>query len=78
VLVAQKNSELSQKALEQAGDRFTNGVTNNLEVVQAQQESAAARENYIASLFAHNLARLALLRALGTAQKDVARYLGGN
>jgi len=78
VQVAQKNSELSQKALEQAGDRFTNGVTNNLEVVQAQQESAAARENYIASLFAHNLAKLALLRALGTAQKDIARYLGGN
>jgi outer membrane protein TolC len=78
VQVADKNSQLAQKTLEQARDRFINGVTNNLEVVQAQQEVAAANENYISSLFAHNLAKLALLRALGTAQKDVTRYLGGN
>ena len=78
VQVADKNSQLAQKALEQARDRFINGVTNNLEVVQAQQEVAAANENYISSLFAHNLAKLALLRALGTAQKDVTHYLGGN
>jgi outer membrane protein TolC len=77
VHVAESNQQLAQKTLEQARDRFANGVTNNLEVVEAQQDVAAANENYIASLFAHNLAKLALLRALGTAQHDMNRYLGG-
>jgi outer membrane protein TolC len=77
VHVAEKNSRLSQQTLEQARDRFSNGVTNNLEVVQAQQDVAAANENYISSLFAHNLAKLTLLRAMGLAQKDVNLYLGG-
>jgi outer membrane protein TolC len=77
VHVADSNRQLAQKTLEQARDRFVNGVTNNLEVVQAQQDLAAANENYIASLFAFNLAKLALLRAIGTAQTDVNRYLGG-
>jgi outer membrane protein TolC len=78
VKVAEKNSQLAQRTLEQARDRFLNGVTNNLEVIQAQQDVAAANENYISSLFAHNLAKLTLLRALGSAQKDVTKYLGGN
>ncbi|HEY1937416.1 MAG TPA: TolC family protein [Candidatus Angelobacter sp.] len=78
VKVAEKNSQLAQRTLEQARDRFLNGVTNNLEIIQAQQDVAAASENYISSLFAHNLAKLTLLRALGSAQKDVTRYLGGN
>ena len=78
VKVAEKNSQLAQRTLAQARDRFLNGVTNNLEVIQAQQDVAAANENYISSLFAHNLAKLTLLRALGSAQKDVNKYLGGN
>ena len=77
VHVAEKNTRLAQQTLEQARDRFANGVTNNLEVVQAQQDVAAASENYISSLFAHNLAKLTLLRAMGLAQKDVNLYLGG-
>jgi outer membrane protein TolC len=77
VRVAEKNNRLSQQTLEQARDRFSNGVTNNLEVVQAQQDVAAANENYISSLFAHNLAKLTLLRAMGVAQRDVNQYLGG-
>jgi outer membrane protein TolC len=78
VKVAEKNTQLAQRTLEQARDRFLNGVTNNLEVIQAQQDVAAAHENYISSLFAHNLAKLALLRAMGSAQKDVTKQLGGN
>ena len=77
VKVAGKNSQLAQRTLEQARDRFSNGVTNNLEVIEAQQDVAAANENYISSLFAHNLAKLTLLRALGAAEKDINQYLGG-
>lgn len=78
VRVAEKNNQLAQRTLDQARDRFLNGVTNNLEVIEAQQDVAAANENYISSLFAHNLAKLTLLRAMGSAQKDVNKYLGGN
>jgi outer membrane protein TolC len=77
VKVAEKNSQLAQRTLDQAHDRFLNGVTNNLEVIEAQQDVAAANENYISSLFAHNLAKLTLLRAMGTGTKDVNKYLGG-
>lgn len=77
VHVAQSNQKLAERTLEQARDRFVNGVTNNLEVVQAQQDVAAANENYIASLFAFNLAKIAVLRAMGTAPQDINRYLGG-
>ena len=77
VHVAESNQQLASQTLEQARDRFVNGVTNNLEVVQAQQDVAAASENYIASLFAFNLAKIAVLRAMGTAPQDVNRYLGG-
>jgi outer membrane protein TolC len=34
VKVAEKNSQLAQRTLDQARDRFLNGVTNNLEVIQ--------------------------------------------
>jgi outer membrane protein TolC len=77
VHVAEQNTRLAQKSLEQARDRFTNGVTNNLELLQAQQGVVAANENYISSLFAHNLAKLTLLRAMGSLQKDITQYLGG-
>src|SRR5262249_15529857 len=77
VHVAGSNVQLAEKSLEQAHDRFANGVTNNLELLQAQQGVAAARENYISSLFAHNLAKLVLLRAMGNLQQDAIRRLGG-
>lgn len=78
VHVAESNQKLAEQTLEQARDRFVNGVTNNLEVVQAQQDVAAANENYISSLFAFNLAKIAVLRAMGTAPQDINRYMGGN
>ena len=62
---------LAQEALQQARDRFASGVSNSLEVVQAQQASTLANENYIASLNAHNLAKLLLARSLGVAERQV-------
>jgi outer membrane protein TolC len=70
--------DLAQQTLTQAQDRFAAGVTNNIEVVQAQEAVATANENYIASLFAHNLAKLSLARALGVAQEASKEFLGGN
>ncbi len=78
VAVAKSSSDLAQQTLVQAQDRFAAGVTNNIEVVQAQEALATANENYIASLFAHNLAKLSLARALGVAQEASKEFLGGN
>ncbi len=54
--------------------RFAAGVASNLEVVQAQEAVALASEQYIGSLYSYNLAKGALVRALGIAEETA---LGG-
>ncbi|MBP1633741.1 MAG: outer rane efflux protein [Acidobacteria bacterium] len=65
--VARTAADLADEQLVQAQDRFGAGVASNIEVVQAQEALATATENYISALFAHNLAKLSLARATGTA-----------
>jgi outer membrane protein TolC len=68
VRVAEKNRTLAERAVVQSRDRYTNGVTNYLEVVQAQEAVAAANENYIQSLYSLNVATISLARAMGAAE----------
>ena len=75
VAVAQRNADLASQTLTQARDRFSAGVTDNIEVVQAQQLLASANENYISSLAGHNAAKIALATALGSAEEGVPQYL---
>jgi outer membrane protein TolC len=75
VEVARSSVDLANQTLAQAQDRFTAGVTDNLEVVQAQESVASANESYISSLYAHNLAKVALARAMGFAEQGVKLYL---
>ncbi len=77
VKVAEGARELAARQLVQAEDRFAAGVASNIEVVQAQQAVAEATESHIGSLLAHNLAKLALARALGVAETEAAQYLRG-
>jgi outer membrane protein TolC len=77
VNVARSSVDLAEEALTQSQDRFTAGVTDNLEVVQAQEAVAAAHESYIESLYAHNLAKVELARAIGDAEQGVERFLKG-
>jgi outer membrane protein TolC len=76
VVVAGQNVDLATQTLTQARDRFGAGVTDSIEVVQAQQLLASANETYIASLNAHNGAKIALAAALGEAETGVPAYLG--
>lgn len=78
VEVARSTVELAEEALTQSQDRFTAGVADNLEVVQAQEAVASAHENYIQSLYAHNLAKVELAYAIGDAEHGVKQYLKGN
>jgi len=75
VQVARSSVDLSEQTLVQARDRFSAGVTDNLEVVQAQQTVAGAHESYISGLYAHNLAKIELVRAMGYAEQGVMQYL---
>lgn len=75
VQVAASNRELAQETLRQARDRYAAGVADTVEVVQAQQTIAAADLDYISSLYAHNLAKASLARALGQADQNIKEFL---
>ena len=75
VEVARTGLDYAQQTLEQSQDRFAAGVTNNVEVIQAQQQLASANEQYIDSLYAHNIAKVLLARAIGNAEQAVKQYL---
>ncbi len=75
VRVAQSRRELAGQTLAQARDRFAAGVTDNIEIVQAQEAVALAEESYISSLRDYNLARMQLSRVTGSAEKDI-RQMG--
>lgn len=77
VEVARSSVDLANQTLIQARDRFAAGVTDNLEVVEAQEASVAANESYISSLYAHNVAKIELAKAVGFAEEGVKQYLQG-
>ncbi len=68
---------LATQNLEQSRDRFISGVTDNIEVVQAQDALAIANDAYIASLYSHNVAKISLARATGVAESRFAAYVEG-
>ena len=77
VEVAQSSVNLAEQALAQSQDRFSAGVTDNLEVVQAQEALASAHESLISSMYFNNLAKVSFARALGRAEDGVREYLKG-
>jgi outer membrane protein TolC len=78
VEVARTGLDLAQQVVAQSQDRFAAGVTNNVEVIQAQQQLASANDQFIASLYAHNIAKVLLARSIGNAEQMVKQYLSGN
>ena len=76
VEVARSSVELANEALSEAQQRYANGVSDNLAVSQAQQSVAQANDQYVSSLYRHNVAKLSLARALG-AGENYKSYLGG-
>jgi outer membrane protein TolC len=76
IAVAQSNLDLANQTLAQARDRFSAGVSDNIEVVQAQESVASANDNLISALYSHNVAKVALARALGAADQELQRLIG--
>jgi outer membrane protein TolC len=59
-----------------AEDRFRNGVTDNIEVITAQNSVAQAQDTRIVALAQHADARMTLARAMGGTESDFKNYLG--
>jgi len=77
VAVTKSNIDLASQTLTQAQDRFSAGVTDNIEVVQAQESVAAANQSYISSVYSYNVAKISLAQAIGIAEQSAMQYLGG-
>ena len=73
--MAQENLDLATQTLTQSRDRFAAGVTDNIEVVQAQESVASATDNLISARYAHNLAKVNLARALGGAEQGIQKLM---
>ncbi len=77
VRLAEDNRGFANETLREARDRFNAGVTTTVEVVQAQEQVAAADSDYISGLFAFDLARIYLSRATGQAETELPSLLSG-
>ncbi len=75
VAVARQNVDLANENLSRSQERFAAGVSDSVEVVQAQQSLASANDQYIGALYSHNLSKLQLARALGVARTDYSQFL---
>lgn len=68
---AEQGAQLAQNEVEQAKRRYEAGVSNSLELTDAQTRLVRARDNYLAALFSHNVARLDYTAALGTISRTI-------
>jgi outer membrane protein TolC len=76
VKVARSNVGLATQALQDATDRYTAGVDDNLPVVQAQASLAAAQSRLVETLYQYNQAKLTLARNTGVVETQYRAYLG--
>ena len=65
---AQQQVKLAERELEQSRDRFSAGVGDNIEVLNAQTALENARNAEVVALTAYNSARINLAAALGRAE----------
>ena len=75
VEVAQKNLDVAQETLTLTRQRLEAGITDFVEVSQAEASVASANLDLINSVFAHNLAKLNLARSQGSAADSLQQYL---
>jgi outer membrane protein TolC len=75
VKLAQRNLQVNKETLDLTRQRFDAGVTDNVEVVQAQESLTSADLDGINSVFAHNLAKLSLARAIASAADNLQQFL---
>jgi outer membrane protein TolC len=75
VEVAMENLQVTKEDLKLTRQRYEAGVNDNVEVVQSQESVEGAELDYINSVFAHNVAKLSLARAVGQAADNLTQFL---
>ena len=73
VEVANLGVQLAHEEVSQARDRFSAGVANNIEVVQAQDALSRANDNQVAALYQYNQSRADLAHAIGQMESLYAK-----
>jgi outer membrane protein TolC len=71
VKTAEEGLQLSEQELAQAERRYKAGVTNSVEVTDAQTRLSRARENRIDALYNYNVARIDLGTAMGNIENMI-------
>lgn len=73
--VARNNQKVARETLTLTRQRFEAGIADSVEVTQAQEAVVSADLDYITSVFAHNLGKVALARAMGHAEAHLGAFL---
>jgi len=71
VKVAREGLELADSELTQARRRYDAGVTNSLEVTDAQTRLERARDNETQALYNYNVARIDLAQSMGNMRRSI-------
>jgi outer membrane protein TolC len=75
VEVADRNRQVAAEALTLTRQRFEAGVSDNVEVIQAQEALSNSELDYINAIFSHNVAKLSLARAIGQTAERVSDFV---
>jgi outer membrane protein TolC len=73
--VARNNQQVARETLALTRQRFEAGITDAVEATQAQESVVSADLDYITSVFAHNVGKVALARAIGHAEARIGPFL---
>ena len=73
--VSRNNQKVARETLTLTRQRFEAGIADAVEVTQAQEAVVSADLDYITSVFAHNLGKVALARAIGKAEERLGQFL---
>jgi outer membrane protein TolC len=75
VEVAQKNVQVTQEEAELTHQKLQAGVSTTVDYTQAEESATNAQFDYINAVFAHNIAKLSLARAMGMAASGLPQFL---
>ena len=73
--VARSNQQVATETLTLTRQRFEAGIADAVEVTQAQEAVASAELDYITTVFAQNLSKVTLARAMGHAEARLEQFL---
>jgi outer membrane protein TolC len=73
--VSRNNQKVARETLALTRQRFEAGIADAVEVTQAQESVVSADLDYITSVFAHNVSKVALARSIGKAEERLSQFL---